>query len=74
MLTLDEATAVTGMSRSCIYKLTSQRKIPCYKPNGKLVYFDKSELETWLKRNPIVPEEKVLAEGAGENTTNLITK
>ena len=26
-----------------------RRIIPYYKPNGKLCFFDKAELETWMK-------------------------
>jgi excisionase family DNA binding protein len=51
-LTLKEAAKFLNLSQSHIYKLTSERKIPHFKPNGKKIYFDKSELVQWLKRNP----------------------
>jgi len=28
------------------------KKIPHFKPNGKKIYFDKSELVQWLMRKP----------------------
>ena len=51
-LTLPEAAKVLDLSRSHLYKRTSERKIPHFKPNGKKIYFDKSELVQWLKRKP----------------------
>ncbi|MDD5507555.1 MAG: helix-turn-helix domain-containing protein, partial [Bacteroidales bacterium] len=40
-----------GLKESYMYKLTSQRKIPYYKPFGKRIYFDEDELTQWLLRN-----------------------
>ena len=43
VLTTAEASAYLGLSESYIYKLTSLKQIPHYKPNGKLVYFNRKE-------------------------------
>lgn len=43
----------TGISKSWGYKLTSQRQVPHYSPNGKTLYFDKVEVDKWLLQNPI---------------------
>lgn len=51
VLTFDDVAILTGMSKSTLYKLTSQGKIPHYKPSGKMVYFDRKELEKWLRQN-----------------------
>ena len=51
-LTLIEAAKFLDLSRSHLYKLTSECKIPHFKPNGKRIYFDKSELVQWLMRKP----------------------
>lgn len=48
VLTIDEAAAYTGLSVSSIYKLTSTQEIPHYKPRGKMLYFDRAELNSWL--------------------------
>ena len=53
MLTLDEAAMVTGLSKSWLYKRISEHEIPHYKPNGKIIYFNRSELEAWMKQNRI---------------------
>lgn len=53
VLTLGEAAQFTGLSKSYLYKLTSQQRIPHFKPTGKLVYFDREELEAWLAQNRV---------------------
>jgi excisionase family DNA binding protein len=53
VLTIDDAAVLTGMSKSHLYKLTCSKQIPFYRPHGKLVYFDRKELEGWLKQNRV---------------------
>lgn len=53
MFTFMEACAYLGVSESLLYKLTSTKEIPHYKPRGKMVYFDKAELNAWLKQNNV---------------------
>ena len=45
VLCLNDVVLLTGLSKSHIYKMTHSRKIPFYKPNGKQIYFDRSEIE-----------------------------
>lgn len=56
VLSLDDAALLTNMSKSHLYKLTCSKQIPFYKPCGKQVYFDRAELEGWLKQNRVTPE------------------
>ena len=58
-LALKEAADYLGISRSYLYKLTSQERIPHSKPGGKKVYFDKEELDRWALRNPIATREQI---------------
>ena len=51
-LTLDEGCKYTGYSKSYMYKLTSGQQIPHLK-RGKKVFFDKDELDAWLRHNKI---------------------
>ena len=51
VLNFDEVAAFTGLSKSYLYKLTSTGGIPCYKPQGKHIYFNKQEIEQWLLQN-----------------------
>ena len=53
VLNLEEASQFMGMSRSSLYKLTHSQSIPYYKPNGKLIFFEKSELLAWMRQNRI---------------------
>lgn len=48
-LTLNEASLFLGISKSQLYKLTSLKLIRHYKPHGKLIYFDRSDLIKWIK-------------------------
>jgi len=51
VLTFSEAARYTGFSRSYLYKLTHLQKIPCSKPAGKMLFFDRVELDKWLLNN-----------------------
>jgi excisionase family DNA binding protein len=60
VLNLEDACNYTGLSKSTLYQLTSQARIPHFKPNGKLIYFDKNELNTWLKQNKVETQDSIL--------------
>ena len=53
ILTLDETCQYTGYTKSDMYKLTSGQKIPHLK-RGKKVFFDKDELDAWMRQNKIL--------------------
>lgn len=59
ILTFDEAAQYIGMSTSALYKLTSLRKIPYSKPNGKNCFFRRADLEEWLMSNPIATTDEL---------------
>jgi excisionase family DNA binding protein len=59
VLTLDDVAVLTGLSKSHLYKLTCYKKIPHYKPNGKQIYFDRKEIEDWMKRNKVVSNDEI---------------
>lgn len=44
-----EAAKFLGLKVSYLHKLMMRRVIPYYKPNGKLCFFDKADLEAWQK-------------------------
>ena len=56
VLNFDDAVVITGLSKSHLYKLTCTHQIPHYKPNGKHVYFDRAELEAWMKQNRVATQ------------------
>ncbi len=47
----DEACKYCNLSKSKMYKHTSNKNIPYYKPQGKLIFFKKEELDHWLLQN-----------------------
>ena len=59
VLTSDEAASYMGVSKSYLYKLTMEKKIPHYKPMGKMVYFNRQELEQWLQANRVATDEEL---------------
>lgn len=67
VLNFEELVEYTGLSQSYLYKLTSKGDIPFYRPNGKQLYFNKAEIESWLLRNRSKTNEEI----ENEVTTNL---
>jgi len=59
VLTFDEAAIYTGLSKSSLYKHSATGGIPCYKPNGKLLYFNKAELDDWMMQNRKATSEEL---------------
>lgn len=51
VLNFNEACAYLDISASHLYKLTSQKLIPHFCPQGKKLYFKRLELDEWLLRN-----------------------
>jgi excisionase family DNA binding protein len=59
-LTMNDASLLTGLSKSHLYKLVCFKKIPHYKSQGgKLTYFAKSELEAWQLQNRVKTADEV---------------
>ena len=42
VLNFDEVAGYTGLSKSYLYKLTSNGGVPCYKPQGKVYLFQQT--------------------------------
>lgn len=59
VLSFDEASKFLNLSKSYLYKLTSGNLIPHYKPQGKMLYFEKADLEAWLRQNPIKTQMQI---------------
>ena len=70
VLNLKELSNYLGLSQSHIYKLTSEGKIPFYKPSGKNIYFDRVEIDKWILQN----RKKTQNEIEGEAIDFLTTK
>lgn len=70
VFTLDECAAYTGYAKNHLYRLTSQRLIPFYKPMGGKIVFRKSEIDDWLLRN----RQATAAEIESRATTAVTTR
>jgi excisionase family DNA binding protein len=62
ILTFDEAARFSGLSKSYIYKLTAGHRIPHFKPAGKMVFFNRKELEFWLQQHRVKTADELKAE------------
>lgn len=59
ILSFNESCQYMSISSSFLYKLTADRKIPYYIPNGKKIYFKRTELDTWLSRNRLGTKSEI---------------
>ncbi|WP_435415108.1 helix-turn-helix domain-containing protein [Polaribacter aestuariivivens] len=59
VLNFNEACKYLELSQSHLYKLTSTCNIPHYKPNGKKIYFNRTELDQWLLRNKSESQDEI---------------
>jgi len=51
VLNVDDLCLLLGATRKNVYKMTSKKQIPFYKPQGGKIYFKKDEVEAWMLRN-----------------------
>ena len=63
ILTVEDLMDYTGFSQKQIYKLTSIRAIPHYKPSGRKLFFKKDEIDEWITLGKV----KTLKELGDEN-------
>ena len=59
VLTVDEAAKYMGISKSTLYKMMMRKQRPHSKPNGKVCYFDRLELEAWLLSNRVATSDEI---------------
>ena len=59
VLTVEEAAKFMGMARSSLYKMTSDQPIPFYRPNGKMIFFEKTDILSWIRKNRVSSREEI---------------
>jgi excisionase family DNA binding protein len=69
VLNLEELCLLTGLSKSHIYKLTCYGKIPYYK-QSKHLFFDRTEVEAWLKQHRHASTDEIEKEASKYVTLN----
>jgi excisionase family DNA binding protein len=68
VLNFEQTVTYTGLKASYLYKLTSTGEIPYYKPNGKLIYFSREELDQWLMQNRKATREEIESQASTYTT------
>lgn len=58
VLTIDDVTALTGLSKSTLYKMTCTHEIAYSKPNGKQIFFARADVEEWMQRNRVNAQQE----------------
>lgn len=59
ILTFEEGCLYTGLSKSYMYKHTSAGNVPFYKPEGRKIYFRRTDLDNWMLRNRQSSNEEI---------------
>ena len=59
LMTTTEAAKYLGLRPSYLYKLMMRRAIPYYKPNGKLCFFAREDLDAWLRRVRVKLQDEI---------------
>src|SRR6187549_1719192 len=63
VLNFDQASNYLSLSKSTLYKMTSERNIPHFK-RGKRVYFKRNELENWLTEVRVMTRDDIEKQAA----------
>lgn len=74
LFNIDELVIYAGFSKLYIYKLTSQNKIPFYKPNGKHIFFKKTEIDEWLLNNRQSTIDEIESEAINYSVNKISVK
>jgi DNA binding domain, excisionase family len=53
ILSFKESIEFMDVSKSFLYKLTSEGRISFFKPNNGKIYFKKEDLENWMMQNEV---------------------
>ena len=69
-LNANEACKFLGISKSYLYALTHKREIRFSKPNGKIIYFAKSDLIDWMLRKQVKTKDEIDDEASNYVTFN----
>ncbi len=61
---LTEAADYLHVSKSHLYQLTSKGIIAHYKPAGKKIFFDKADLDEYIKRHRVASKDEIESRAA----------
>lgn len=61
-MAVEELAVYLHLSPAYIRKMTHNREIPYYKPNGKKLYFSKEEIDEWVLSSRVATAEELRSE------------
>ncbi len=64
MLTVNEAAAMLQISPDRVYHYVSAREIPHYRNKCRRIWFDKEELEQWMRAERVTPDYELMDKAA----------
>lgn len=62
MMKTSAAADYLGYKLSYLYKLIQAREVPFYRPNGKMCFFKKEELDLWIERGRVKTNDELVGE------------
>ena len=65
LLTTEEAATYMGIKKSYLHKLMMKKEISFFKPNGKLCYFDRQDLDKWMRRIRVASNQEIDSQAQG---------
>lgn len=54
VLTTEDVMKLTGMSDITLRRYRMEKRIPYYRKTAKLIYYDKDEINAWMKENRVI--------------------
>ncbi len=70
---IEEASKHLGLSKTYLYSLVHKGKLPFYKPNGKKIYFNKLELNSWIAQSKVKSIDEIEIEYQKNRSLNFQT-
>ena len=62
IMSVEDLSTYLDLSPAYIRKMTHNREIPHYKPNGKKLYFRKDEIDEWVLSSRVMTAEELRRE------------
>jgi len=60
LYSVEEAAKLLGLSKSTLYKFTTNRIIEFFKPNGKKIWFSETQIRDFLSKSVCRTSETIL--------------
>lgn len=70
IMNIDELSTYTGISKSALYKLTAAKRFAFSRPNGKMIFVRREDIDQYLLSNPIMPGDDIEQEAIDYVTAN----